>query len=371
MKNKKNILYFVSEDWYFVSHRIELAKEAKKKGYEVTLLANMDKEKDYIESAGIKTIHLPIQRSKKNLINDFFLLIKAYRIIKKEKPNILHCVSLKPILYGTICSRVLGKIKVINTFAGLGVLINYQNNSLKRKIINIFLRLFIKSKSVKIIVQNQSDKNFFIKNNIVEEKNINLILGSGVDMTKFFPSTEIRKSLNIILVSRMLWSKGVGEFVEIAKKFKNNELVSFTLLGKTDAKNLDSVPIDFLESLTSLPNLEWKGHTDNVVKELHRSDIFFLPTSYGEGIPKALIEAAACGLPLVSSNNSGCLEVVENNRNGYVINKQNLEECYDAIKKLIESRELRLKFGKFSRNKVKEDFSIENINNETINLYSL
>ena len=118
------------------------------------------------------------------------------------------------------------------------------------------------------------------------------------------------------------------------------------------------------------PNIQWKGHTKNVVKELHEADIFCFLTFYGEGIPKALIEAAACGLPAVVSKNSGCLEVVENNSNGLIVDGKNQDQCYEALKRLIESKELRLKFGEFSRNKVEENFSIENINKKTINLYN-
>ena len=370
MNNKKKILYFVSEDWYFVSHRIELAKQAKIKGYEVTLISNMDKEKEFIENQGIKTFHLPIQRSNKNIIRDIFLLSKIYKIIKEENPDILHNVSLKPILYGTFCARILGINKIINTFAGLGILVKYKNDFFKIKFINFFLKLLIKCNSVKIIVQNKSDKNFFISNNLIHEKNISLILGSGVDMKKFFPSYETKKDIKIILVSRMLWSKGIKEFVELAKRFKKNRKVFFYLLGKIDSKNPDSVPREYLESLSLEPNIEWKGHAKNVVKELQAADIFCYLTSYGEGIPKALIEAAACGLPSVVSKNSGCLEVIENDSNGFIVDEKNQDQCYEALKRLIESKELRIKFGEFSRNKVEENLSIENVNKKTINLYN-
>ena len=201
MKNKKKVLYFVSEDWYFLSHRIDLARDARKNGYEVILLANMNNDENYIRSQGIKTIHLPLERSKKNIINDFFLLIKVYRIIKKEAPQIVHCVSLKPILLGTICSRLIGKIKIINTFAGLGILINYKNNYLKKLTIDLFLRLVIKSDKVKLIVQNKSDEDYFVENKIAKEKNLKLILGSGVNMKEYYQSSETKDFLNIIFVS--------------------------------------------------------------------------------------------------------------------------------------------------------------------------
>lgn len=370
MKNKKKVLYFVSEDYYFLSHRIDLARDALKRGYKVVLLSNMNKDEDYIKSQGIKTIHIPIERSSKNLLSDIFLLTKIFKIIKQEGPDILHCVSLKPILYGTFCARLIGKIKIVNTFAGLGILVKYQSNFFKQFIINFFLRLIIKSENVRLIVQNKSDKKYFLRNKIIEEKNLNLILGSGVDMKKYSQSLEKRRVVNIILVSRMLWSKGISEFVKVSKKFKKNKLVRFTLVGSPDEKNPDSVSQKYLEKLNSFPNFTWKGFSNDVKKELNNADIFFLPTSYGEGIPKALIEAAASGLALVVSNNPGCKEIVDNEINGYICDCKNLEEFYFVLNKLIHSNELRTRFGNSARKKVELDFSIEKINEKTLSLYN-
>tara|TARA_B100000989_G_C19524274_1_gene465935 strand:- start:1632 stop:2747 length:1116 start_codon:yes stop_codon:yes gene_type:complete len=371
VKNKKKILYFVSEDWYFVSHRIDLAIEAIQRGYEVTLLSNINEKKDLIESKGINTIHLPIERSKKNFLHDLVLFLQVLKIFKKEKPSILHCVSLKPILIGTLCARFLNNTKIINTFAGLGVLVKYKNSFFLKALIKSVLKFFLKSNSVKIIVQNQSDKNYFLSNNIVKKENLFLILGSGVDMNKFTPNLKNTKKIRVILVSRMLWSKGIREFVDLANKFINNRFVSFILMGKIDEKNPDSIPKDYLEALNLKSNIKWRDHTENVVEELNKSDIFCLPTSYGEGIPKALIEAAACGLPLVVSSNPGCIEVTENKLNGFVIDQKNSIGFYNSLKQLIESKKLRTKFGEFSRKKVKHKFSIENINKQTLNLYDL
>ena len=221
-----------------------------------------------------------------------------------------------------------------------------------------------------IIVQNKSDMNFFIKNKIARKKQVHLILGSGVNEQEYDLEDEDDKNLNVLLASRMLWSKGIKEFVEAAEIVnKSYPLVSFTIAGRIDNKNPDGVDETFLKNLSSKGYIKWIGQEDDMKKLFTLSNIVCLPTFYGEGIPKVIIEACASRRAVISSNISGCKEIIEDGLNGILIEPKNSKQLASEIMKLLVSHDLRHKYGRNGRKLVKSKFSLRIINKQTLQLY--
>ena len=372
MKNNKKILYFVTEDWYFYSHRIDLARDAIKSGYEVVLLTNVNNKIDEISKEGIRVIPLNINRAGKNIFNEIRTFFNTLILVLKEKPDIIHNVSIKPIIYGTIVG-IFSKSKIINTFAGLGVLSGHTNiQNYFQLLIIFFIRILMKSKRVSIIVQNNDDMNFFIKRNIAKKNQIHLILGSGVDEKKFDLEDENDVNLNVLLASRMLWSKGIKEFVEAAEIVNRSyPLVNFIIAGRIDNKNPDGVNENYLKNLGYKGYIKWIGHTEDMKKLFTLSNIVCLPTFYGEGIPKVIIEACASRRAVITSNIAGCKEIVEDGFNGILIEPKNSKQLATAIVTLITSTDLRHKYGLNGRKLVQSKFSLDIINRQTLELYNL
>ena len=232
------------------------------------------------------------------------------------------------------------------------------------------MKILMKLNRVSIIVQNKSDMNFFINNKIANKDQLHLILGSGVNEQEYDLNEEDNTNLNVLLASRMLWSKGVKEFVEAAEIVnKSYPLVSFTIAGRIDDKNPDRVDEVFLKNLSSKNYIKWVGHEDDMKKLFSLCNIVCLPTFYGEGIPKVLIEACASRRAVISSNISGCREIIEDGLNGILVEPKNSNKLASAIIKLLTSDDLRHKYGTNGRRLVKDKFSLRIINKQTLQLY--
>jgi glycosyltransferase involved in cell wall biosynthesis len=221
---KYKILFFVSEDWYFCSHRLPLAKAAHNHNYEVGILTKVDKHDKFILESRLQLIPIKFCRSGKNPITDIIFLWNLYRLLRKHKPDIIHNVALKPVLYGTIAARFANVPIIINALGGMGSLF-ISKTPLSRLLKTCFLQIFsvlINRKDTKIILQNKDDIDLLISKTNIKRKTISLIRGAGVNLTEFSKTIEPKEPLVIVLVSRMLWDKGVGEFVEAAQMLRKN-----------------------------------------------------------------------------------------------------------------------------------------------------
>ena len=371
MKNKK-ILYFVSEDWYFISHRLSLALEAKKMGYKVYLITRVNSSQSILEKNGIKVFPIKINRGKLNILQDLFLIIKLYNIIKKNCPDIIHNVSLKPIVLGTIVGN-FAKIKVINTLPGLGYVNNTSKNFFQiiiKYTVKYLLKFCLKNLKSKIVVQNKRDliisKDLFKSN----KNQLFLISGSGVDCNFYYPQCKSKSFLRVSLISRMIWDKGIKDFVEAARCIKlRYPKVLFTLVGKVDNENKNYIPLDYLKTLNNEGFVEWVGFKNDIRRILKKTHIACLPTFYSEGLPKFLLEANAMSTPVVCTDNPGCTELVKHNYNGIVIPERNVKKLIEALTFLIEEPSERLRMGTNGRKLVLKKFELKLINKEYIKLY--
>ena len=367
----KTIIYFVSEDWYFCSHRLPIARKALIKGFKVVVVAKVSKYGSVIESEGFELAPIEIQRGGWNLSSEFKTILALYAYYKKYKPDIVHHVAIKPVIYGTIVARVIGSIKVVNAMAGLGFV--FISNKKKVKLLRFFIhklfRFLFNNKNVRLILQNKDDLRYFLKNKLIKKDLVTIIRGSGVDIKKFIPVEECMGIPIVMLASRMLWDKGVGEFVEAAKILKQEGVEArFVLVGENDSENPASISNSQLNEWNELETVEWWGEKIDMHKVLAQSSIVCLP-SYREGLPKVLLEAASCGRAIIATDVPGCREIVHDGESGILVPLKDSNFLASAIKELINNPGKRKSMGKNGRILVKREFSEEIVVNRTMKVY--
>jgi len=371
LKKFKSIIYVVTEDWYFCSHRLFLAKAALAEGYNVSVVTQVKNHGGIIESAGIKLVPVTFSRSGRNPFSDIKTIWSLYHIYLKERPDLLHHVSLKPVLYGSIAARLAHVPVVINAMTGLGYVFTSKQffARLTILIISPVLKILLGFKNTYSIYQNMDDQKLLAGVNELTNKKSIIIRGSGVESNLFVPVENNTYPPIVILASRMLVDKGVHEFVKAARILKEEHIdAQFILVGRIDNENHSAITESELQQWQHEGIIEWWGHRDNIVDILQKSSIACLP-SYREGMPKFLLEAASVGLPIVTTDVPGCREVVINNENGYLVPARNPKALADAIKKLLKDETLRKRMGERGRALVEREFDIEKIVEQTISLY--
>ena len=369
---KPKLVFFVSEDWYFYSHRLPLAIAAKKEGFDVYLITKKVSHSELIKEHGINVVNLDLNRGKISLISDFLMFIKLIKILQKIKPDIIHNVALKPILYGNIATLILGINSSVSSFAGLGYI--FISDTLIARTINFILRVLFRStlnrNNNRVIFQNMDDLNLMIDKNFISKNITTIIRGSGVDKKQFRYSVENNETRNIVLASRLLWDKGIGEFVKASEiiRNKNYKNIRFIIVGKLDDQNPSSISKRNILHWQEKKLIEWWGFNDDINKVYQQSNIVCLP-SYREGLPKSLIEAAACGRAIVTTDVPGCREIVKDKYNGFLVPPKNAKLLAEAILDLINDNSLRNKMGKNGLKYFQNNFTIENIVSQHIKIY--
>jgi len=369
MINNIKILFIITEDWYFVSHRLDLVKRAIWSGYQVALLSHYTNHREVIEDAGIKSIEWPLDRSSKNPLTELNAIKSIISSIRQFRPDIIHSVAMKPVIYSSIASLFTGLDNRIFALAGLGFV--FTSNTRSAKIIKPFLefafRLLFKGCKTRLILQNPEDRQALLLANIINPYNIRLIRGAGVDI-KSFSINKIPTDLPIISIpARMLWAKGIQDFIDCSKEInKDNKFARFVLVGTPDEQNPDSIPKQQLIEWDKNGVIEWWGHRSDMPNVFHQSTIVCLPTTYGEGLPKSLLEAASCGRPIVAYDVPGCREIVKDGYNGYLVKPKSVDGLVNAISQLLNDHELCDNMGKNGRKLVEKHFTQEKIAVETI-----
>lgn len=369
--SRLKILYFITEDWYFCSHRLPLAIAAKDAGYDVAVVTNVNKHGAAIRQTGVRVIPFNLSRRGMNLLSEFITIARLIVIYRKEKPDIVHHVAMKPVLYGSLAARLSGVSGVVNALAGLGYV--FTSDKLKahilRSVIGRVFRELLNRRTSRLILQNKDDRALFIRKRFIDEERIRLIRGSGVDTNVFSPSPEPSGIPVVMLASRMLWDKGVKEFVEAARQLKSHGVKAhFVLVGDADQHNPSSIPKEQLTFWHKEGVVEWWGWRDDMPSVLAQAHVICLP-SYREGLPKVLLDAASCGRPIVATDTPGCREIVHDRENGLLVPARSTVELAKAIQLLINNPELRQKMGSRGREIVVSEFSIEKVIAETIKIY--
>ena len=368
---KKKILFIVTEDWYFISHRLNLAKYLVKKGFEVSVCCKDTGKAIDIKRNGILFFPLSIDRKSLSFTKFFRESLTIISIIKKIKPEIVHLISMRPIIIG-ILSTLFTKSKFCATFTGMGFLFIKKNYKIFffRKIIIIYLKVFLKLKNLFFIVQNKDDEILFKTIFSLNKKNLRVIRGSGIDINYFKYYEEIPKAnVRLSYAGRILDDKGIlcliAAYKVVKAKHQNLELY---MAGPLDEKNPSSVSKKYFKKLIAFKGIHYLGNIKNIKKFWQHSDIAIL-LSKREGLPLSLLEAAATGRPIISTDVTGSREIAINNYNSINIKVGDIQECSNAILRLAKNKILRKKYGRNSRKIVEGDMALERVNYQYYNLY--
>ncbi len=367
------VLFFVTEDWYFRSHRLPVARAARDAGFEVVVATRVDTCRDTLTQEGFRLIPLQMRRRSKNPLRELAAILEIINIYRRERPDLVHHVALKPVLYGALAARFVGVPAAVNALAGLGYV--FSSGQIRAKLLKLFVRaafrVLLNRQNSVVLLQNPDDRQMLIESKTILPERTALIRGSGVDVQRFRPSPEPDDGpVTVTLVARMLRDKGILEFVE-ASKFLRQKGIHFraVLVGTPDPDNPTSIPASQLEVWQTEGLIEWWGQNDDIPGVWAQSHIAVLPSAYGEGVPMSLIEAAACGRPIITTDMPGCREIVQHEQNGLLVPIKDSRALADAICRLIESPDLRRQMGQEGRKLVEEEFSESVVVAQTLNLY--
>ena len=370
---KREKLYIVvNVDWFFLSHRLPVALAAKKAGWDVTIVtADTGQLKD-IEAAGLKTIDLPMSRSGMNIFEELKTLNFLRKLYAKEKPDVIHHVGMKTILWGTLAAKFAGAKAVVNAVSGLGGFFAEENKSLLAKVMPKILAFSHSGMKLLVIFQNHEDEAMYMKRGIIKGEQARFIKGSGVDLNEFqYTDEPAEGKIKIILTARMIVEKGVFLLTEAAEKLRKDyeDKVEFWLVGGID-DHPGAITREQLDKACDGKYIKWLGYRKDVKELLQKSQIVAFPSYYMEGLPKSLIEATAIGRPIITTNSIGCKDVVDDGINGFLIPTKDVDALVEKLRVLIDDKELRRKMGKAAREKAEREFSLDKVIEKHLSIYN-
>jgi glycosyltransferase involved in cell wall biosynthesis len=370
--HRTRLLIVVNAEWYFWSHRLGIAKGLLAQGFDVAVAAA--DEQGYskrIRAEGIRFIPLRLDRRSRGGWQDFLTLRDLYCLYRRERPDLVHHVTIKPVIYGSIAARFASVPAVVNAIPGLGYMFigTGLSGRIRRGLAMLAYRAAMSSARVRVIFQNPDDQESFQRAHIVRHGQSVVIRGSGVDLRRFHWTAPPAGRPIIVLPSRLLWDKGVGELVRASRILKQRNVdCRVALVGVPDPYNPQSVTADELKGWASEQIVEWWGHTEDMPGVMARASIVVLP-SYREGVPKALLEAAAAGRPMIASDVPGCREIVRHGETGLLVPVRDATALADAIGTLVNDPAARARMGLQARALAEAHFSLESVVEQTFAVY--
>jgi glycosyltransferase involved in cell wall biosynthesis len=370
---RPKLLLLITEDRFLWSHRLPIARAALRDGYEVIITTRVNGDAQKIRDEGFRLIPLQLVRGSYAPLNELRAIRELRQIYHTERPDIVHHVALKPVLYGSMAALGLKETRVINALTGLGYLAT--SSSMKAQLLGLpiwsALRFLLNRADHRVLLQNEEDKQRLVTKLGVLPEKITIIRGSGVDMNLFQPAPEPVGTPVVLFASRMLWIKGVLEFVEAAKLLLTKGITArFVLAGDSDLNSPSSIPRQQLLVWQSSGAVEWWGHHQKMYQILNQANIVCLPSHGGEGVPKVLIEAAASGRAIVTTDVPGCRDIVRQGINGMLVPPRNAAALANAIEELIKDPAMRQQMASRGREIAANEFSEEVVVDETLALYS-
>jgi len=364
-------MFVVNDAGFFISHRLEIARAAKAAGYEVAVATPDSDAVSRIIEYGFSHYEIPLVRGRANPIKEFKTILGLVKIYRDIRPALVHHVTIKPVLYGTLAANITGIKAVVNAISGLGFVFMERGMRafLRRKVVLASYRWLFHRKGTWVIVQNRDDYNYLLRKHCLSPEQATLIRGSGVDLDKFTYVQESKERPLVVLPARMLWDKGVGEFVGAARKLRNRGIEArFALVGGIDESNPKSIDPKQLMRWVINGDVEWWGGREHMEHIYSNAHIICLP-SYREGLPKVLLEAAASGRAVVTTDVPGCREAVIEAFNGHLVPARNDEYLAKALEDLIVNQYKRREMGPRARRMAEEKFSIERVVSQHMELY--
>ncbi len=368
----KKIVYVINVDWYFHLHWLERAEYFKSLGFDIHIVTSFSNDviKDELVSKGFICHQLSVKRKSVNIFREVGSILRLKRILDEIEPELIHCVTIKPNIYAGLLNRLFFNKPIIYSVTGLGAV--FSSNSIKfnllRRIITILYKSISSSKA-RFIFENNEDYKLFNELDILKYGNGRVIKGAGIDLTRFSPSLPPLNK-NVLFGARLLKEKGLACLVE-AKQILESQGVEFKLnvAGIIDSDVSSAIPVSQVEAWASSGDISWLGNVKNMPKLIKENDIVCLPTTYGEGVPRILIEAASCQRAIITTDVVGCREIVSHEVNGLLAQPGDVISLVNCLRALLESDEKTLEFGAKGRQKVEKEFSQEMVFEKTLKVY--
>lgn len=368
----KRLFIVVNVDWFFLSHRLPVALAAQSSGWDVTIIAANTGQFDKIKSYGLQAIDLPMSRSGMNIFQELKTLRFLYSLYRKEKPDVVHHVGMKTILWGTLAARFTQVKGVVNAISGLGGFFADDNKGFLSKLLPSVLRFSHNRENLLCIFQNNDDWNLYVKHRIISHDQGRFIKGSGVDLNKFCYTPEPdEREIRVILTARMIAEKGIFLLTEAAERLrkKYEAQVKFLLVGGLD-DHPGAITKEQLDAVCDGNYIKWLGYRSDIPSLLQQCHIMAFPSYYMEGLPKSLIEANAIGRPIITSNSVGCRDAVIDGYNGFLIQPKDVDALTEKLDLLIASKDLRIKMGRNAREYAEKYFSLDLVIQKHLAIYN-
>lgn len=362
----------VNEDRFFLSHRKEIGVSAKDKGWRVAVVGKNTGRRKEIEDLDIEFIEMPVNPTGKKLHQEFRTLRFLHTLYGKEKDAIIHHVGLKNMVWGGMAARMRNMSGVINAVSGLGIMFSDYNPSRLKKLLVPVLRWGMGADNVTIIFQNHEDESLFEALGISENTKTFFIKGSGVDLTQFKGNAGSEKGqpLRVIFAGRMVKDKGVLDFIEAAEmlRHKYEGKVEFVLCGALSS-NPYAVKKEELDRLCDGEYIKYLGYRDDMPAQFGKSDIMCFPSYYREGVPKAILDASAAGLPIITCDSIGCRDTVKDGVNGFLVAPKSPAQVAEKLDLLLSDSDLRRKMGEVSRRIAEKEYDVNHVVDIHLKIY--
>lgn len=366
------IVYFIAEDWYFLSHRLALAEACRDVGWDVVVATRTGPRAGEITRAGLTLEPIPLERGGMNPLRDLRALIVLIGVLRRHRPDILHAVGLKPVLYGTIAALLAGTPHIAAALAGMGSLLSgaARGAGFIRALVQAALRPLLNRNRVRVIVQNDDDRALVLANGLSIAERIVVIRGSGVDLSAFPPQPmPAAPPVIFALVARMLIDKGVPEAVEALRLLRARGVDAvLRLIGAPDPENPMTLDNSRLRDYAAQPGIEWQGATDDIVGVWRDAHVAVLP-SWREGMPKSLLEALASARPVITTDTVGCRDVIEDGVEGILVPLKDPVTLAAAMEKLAGDADLRARMGRAARARAEAKFDRHRVVEAHLDLY--
>lgn len=366
---------FANTDWYLYNFRRTLALSLLRAGYEVLLISPEGPYGPRLRELGLRWEPVPMQRRSLNVVREFAFLMHLQCLLRREQPTVVHGFTIKCAVYGSLAAKMAGIPARINAVAGMGYVFTSEQWKARvlRPVVRALLRLALGGEQARLILQNSDDVKLFRQAGLVEPSHIRLIRGSGVNCARFAtvaPRKNAEAAPRVLLASRVLWDKGVGEYIAALRQLRRKGYtVQALLAGTPDPGNPAAVPEQTIREWVDEGIVAWLGHVDDMVALLGSVDIAVLP-SYREGLPRSLVEAAACGLPLITTDVPGCREVVSDGVDGLLVPVRNSEAIAQAIRQFLDDPAFARRLGAAARTKARTYFDERIVIERTLGVYA-
>ena len=368
------VILFANTDWYLFNFRLPLARALKARGHEVLLVSPAGDYGERLRRAGFRWEALPMDRRSLNPFRELRVLFHLWRLYAREQPRVVHHFTIKCVVYGSMAAALARVAAGVNAVDGLGYV--FTNHALKarllRPVVRWLMRLVLGNDRSRLMLLNQDDVVAIEQAKIAPASRVRLVKGSGVDLAQFQPTAPPPMSggvTRVLVAARLLWDKGIGEYVSAARQLRGEGLaIRFALAGAPDPGNPAAIAQSQLDDWAQEGVMELLGHVDDMAAQYARTDIAVLP-SYREGLPKGLIEAAACALPLVTTDVPGCREVVTHEVDGLLVPAKDAVALADAIRRLHQNPEWARQLGQAARARAFAEFDERIVIEQTLGVY--